>query len=112
MRFIDRDGDTWETVGDGMVRVIMSDTDSYVGTQMLQRDAEEAYGPFQRVREGAPDDVRAAVRAELAVVLAEMATEAYDEYQWREGVDADVCYRVYALFEGKAKALRAAEVGE
>lgn len=115
MRYIDRDGDTWETTADDRLKCTArssSDPFGYIGTVMDRDDCETQHGPLRLV-----DDTPAflgmarTIRAELATVLQEMADEAYSAYRWRDGVDADICYRVHELFEAKSKALRA-EVGE
>ncbi|MDX2794024.1 hypothetical protein [Streptomyces scabiei] len=107
MKYTDRDGDTWETVGGAHLRCVRrADPLNYLtGGVMDRKECEKQYGPLRPV--DGPDAVTvSAIRAELAVVLQEMADDAYSQYRWRTGVDEDICYRLHELFEAKAKELR------
>ncbi|MFD5161024.1 hypothetical protein ACFWMJ_23595 [Streptomyces hawaiiensis] len=108
MKYIDRDGDTWEDHSGELLKCVHTSTESFAGFEMQRCDVEREYGPLRLVDE-APLMLGLArtIRAEVASVLQEMADDAYSEYRWREDVDADICYRVHELFESKAKALRA-----
>ncbi|MFE6494108.1 hypothetical protein [Streptomyces sp. NPDC057748] len=110
MQFIDRDGDVW--TGDRGGRLTTSadkqvdwfEPTSWYGT------VETLAGPLVPVNPYASDDTRRAIRAELAIVLTELAEEAYDDYRSRDDEDATIAYRVHELFDAKARELRG-EVG-
>ncbi|MFB7114063.1 hypothetical protein [Streptomyces sp. NPDC056291] len=109
MKYIDRDGDTWADIEGGKLRIVASETSYRIGLEEERAEVEALWGPLRPV--GAPDTVTSrAIRAELAVVLKEMADEAHDNYRWADGAEASMHYRMYAAFDSKARALRA-EVG-
>lgn len=106
MKYIDGAGDTWEDVPPAISGGVRCEVDKEHGSEMRRRDAETLYGALKIVNPYADDDTRRTIRAELAIVLQEMASDAYDEYRWREDEDASICYRMYELFESKSRALQ------
>ncbi|MEV4939587.1 hypothetical protein [Streptomyces zaomyceticus] len=109
MKYTDRDGDTWETIGRGQLKCIERASGNYweVGGAMDRAECEERYGPLLAVGslEG-HSDFRQAVRTEVASVLEELASNAHSDYMHSDGTEERIAYYVHRLLSDKVRTLR------
>lgn len=110
-RYRDKNGDVWEDRPEGWMELVQSSTPSNVGTERESWAVGMSYGPLVETNPHTDAATSRVIRAELALVLQELADDAYSDYRFRDDVDADISYRVHALLESKAQALRD-ETGE
>ncbi|MFB7823851.1 hypothetical protein [Streptomyces hydrogenans] len=109
MKYTDREGDTWETFGRGQLKCVerVSGNSWDTGGVMDRAACEERYGPLlpADVSTGTTD-FRQAVRAEVANVLEELASEAHSDYVHSDGTEERIAYYVHRLLSDKVQALR------
>lgn len=55
MRYIDTDGDEWETLPGGTLRVVRSDSADTIGLELSRASVERSYGPLRPLVASADD---------------------------------------------------------
>ncbi|MFJ4768480.1 hypothetical protein ACIP88_05085 [Streptomyces uncialis] len=106
MDFIDAHGDIWTGDLGGKITTTAEKSAYWRKPEMYYSAVQTLCGPLVPVNPYAADGTRRAIRAELAIVLMELASDAYSDYRSRDDEDATIAYRVHELFDAKARELR------